>query len=141
VATPEAAPASVLDASALLALIQDEAGASDVEEAVAAGAAISSVNFAEVLTKLGETGTEPGTAATEIARAIAGARAALRIEPFVSEDAIETARLRPHTRASGLSLADRACLALAARYEVPALTTDRSWSGLTEVGVAVQLIR
>jgi ribonuclease VapC len=141
VATPDTAPARVLDASALLALIQDEAGASDVEEAIAAGAAISSVNFAEVLTKLGETGTEPGTAAAEIARAIEGAEAALRVEPFVSEDAIEAARLRPRTRASGLSLADRAYLALAARYEVPALTADRSWSGLTEAGVAVELIR
>lgn len=57
---PEAdAPASVIDASALLALLQDENGADEVVEAIAAGAAISTVNHSEVLAKLAEHGQPP----------------------------------------------------------------------------------
>lgn len=48
--------------------------------------------------------------------------------------------LRPLTKASGLSLADRACLALAKRLDIPALTADRDWADLN-LGIAVQLIR
>ena len=50
--------------------------------------------------------------------------------------------MRPATRAVGLSLGDRACLALAAELGVPALTADRGWAGVAEAaGVAVQVIR
>ena len=53
---------------------------------------------------------------------------------------MEIAKLRPITKAQGLSLADRACLVLAARLGVPALTTDRTWAD-TEVDAEVKLIR
>jgi ribonuclease VapC len=65
----------------------------------------------------------------------------LQVEPFTEEDAAEADDLRPRSRDQGLSFGDRACLALAARFEVPAVTADRSWKDLPEVGVAVRLIR
>jgi PIN domain nuclease of toxin-antitoxin system len=64
----------------------------------------------------------------------------LSIEPFDARDAEMTARLWRPTRSAGLSLADRACLALALRLEAPVLTTDRAWVGLDH-GVDVQVIR
>ncbi|MBK5220275.1 MAG: type II toxin-antitoxin system VapC family toxin [Thermoleophilia bacterium] len=132
------APASVIDPSALLALLQDGNGADEVVEAIAAGAAISTVNLSEVLAKLAEHGQPAAVAVGAIHEATEGA---LRIEPFTEEDAAEWADLRPRSKAQGLSSGDRACLALAARLEVPAATADRDWRNLPEVGVAVKLIR
>lgn len=109
----ETALASVLDASALMAVLHDEDGASVVVEAIGEGAAISVANWAEVLSKLAEAGRNPEDASAELRRA-EGSRRALTIEPMTAADCITIARLRPITRAQGLSLADRACLALAA---------------------------
>lgn len=135
------APASVLDASALLALLKNEPGAPAVIEAIEAGAAISTVNFSEVLAKLAERGEQvPATVAT-IHKVIEHADGGLRIEPFTEEDATEAADLRPRSTRQGLSFGDRACLALAARFEVSAVTADGAWADLPEVGVAVKLIR
>lgn len=134
------APASVLDASAVLAVLNDEDGVQVVTDAIADGAAISVVNWAEVLSKVAERGAEPEAAAAELRRA-EGSRRALTIEPLTAADCIAIARLRPLTRRRGLSLADRACLVLADRLEVPALTTDEVWADLSEVGIAVKLIR
>ena len=64
----------------------------------------------------------------------------LAIEPMTEEDCLAVAWMRPATRAAGLSLADRTCLALARRLALPVLTADRSWSDL-ELGVDVRLIR
>ena len=139
-AEPElAAPTSVLDASALLAVLHDEAGASAVVEAIARGAAVSVVNLAETLSKLADAGKDPVEANAEL-REAEGDHRALRIEPLSEADCIEVARLRPLTRALGLSLADRACLALANRLDVPALTADGSWAN-AEVDAEVRLIR
>ena len=55
---------------------------------------------------------------------------AITVEPFTTADSIETACLRPLTRSAGLSLADRACLALARRLSTPVLTADQAWIGL-----------
>lgn len=133
-------PASVLDASALLAHLNEEPGAPAVREAMADGSAISVVNWAEVLTKLAERGEDPELAAAEMEAAdlIGGV---VSIEPVTNKDAVEIARLRPLTKERGLSLADRACLALADRLDVPVLTADREWAGLAEVSVGVKLIR
>jgi len=62
------------------------------------------------------------------------------IVPFGAEDAELAAQLRSSTQILGLSLADRACLALAARTDLPALTADRAWAGL-DVGIRVRLFR
>lgn len=134
-------PASVLDASALLALLQNEPGAAAVIEAIEDGAAISTVNFSEALAKLAERGEHVHSTVAAIRNVVKHADGGLRIEPFTEEDGIEAADLRPRSTRQGLSFGDRACLALAARFEVPALTTDRAWADLPKVGVAVELIR
>ena len=135
----EAALASVLDASALMAVLHDEDGASMVIEAIGEGSAISVVNWAEVLSKLAEGGRNPRDAAAELRRA-EGSRRALAIEPITAADCVTIARLRPVTRKQGLSLADRACLALAERLRLPALTADRKWAE-ADVAAEIRLIR
>jgi ribonuclease VapC len=62
-----------------------------------------------------------------------------RVVPFTTDHAASAAALWPRTRAAGLSLADRACLALAGSYGVPALTADRAWHG-ADAGVAVVVV-
>lgn len=138
-AVADSAPASVLDASALMAVLHSEDGASVVINAIGEGAAVSVVNWAEVLSKLAEAGKDPEVAAAELRRA-EGPRRALSIEPLTAADCVAVARLRPITRPQGLSLADRTCLALAERLGVPALTADRKWLE-ADVVTEVQLIR
>lgn len=133
-------PASVLDASALLAHLNEEKGASVVRRAMADGAAISIVNWIEVLSKIAQRGEDPELAAAEMKGAgLIGS--VVTIEAVTEQDSIEIARLRPLTKKQGLSLADRACLALAIRLDVPTVTGDRDWQALPGVGVAVKLIR
>ena len=124
---------AVLDASAVLAVLNDETGAAKVEQLLP-GAIMSTVNAAEVAAKLVDAGTEPRMAIEFIQRL------GLRIMPFLDADIESTARLRKLSRTLGLSLGDRACLALAMREGLPALTADRAWSGL-DIGVEVRLIR
>jgi ribonuclease VapC len=139
VASPES-PASALDASAVLALLNDEEGSEVVSGAVADGAAISVVNLAEVLSKVAERGGDPAAAAAELRKA-EGSKRALTIEPLTAADCIALARLRPTTKQRGLSLADRACLALADRLGVPALTADEAWEDVPGLDIEVRLIR
>jgi PIN domain nuclease of toxin-antitoxin system len=122
-----------------MAVLHAEDGASVVIDAIGEGAAVSVVNWAEVLSKLAEAGKDPEVAAAELRRA-EGSRRALSIEPLTAADCVAVARLRPITRRQGLSLADRACLALAERLGVPALTADRKWVE-ADVAAEVQLIR
>jgi ribonuclease VapC len=136
---PDAEVAAVLDASALMAVLHDEIGADVAAEAIANGAAISVVNWAEVLTKLAERGRDPEQAASETRKA-EGSKRALAIEPLTAADCVVVARLRLTTRAQGLSLADRACLALAERLAVPAITADREWAK-ADIDADIQLIR
>ncbi|WP_038058605.1 type II toxin-antitoxin system VapC family toxin [Thermus amyloliquefaciens] len=130
---------AVLDASALLALLLDEPGAARVEAVLAEGAAISAVNLAEVFSKQAERGYAPEAVREELVREGLLDRV-LQVFPFTEEDAVEAARLRPLTRPLGLSLGDRACLALARRLNLPALTADATWEGLA-VGVRVEVVR
>lgn len=133
-------PEAVLDASALLAHINEEPGASVVREAMANGAAISVVNWIEVLSKLAERGEDPELASAEMTKADL-METVVMIEPITAEDAIEAARLRPLTKTKGLSLADRTCLALGRRLSAPVLTADREWIGLSHAGTTIKLIR
>ena len=123
----------VLDSSALLCLLNDEEGAELVAAALPI-AAISAVNLAEVVAKL----RERGLALEEIRAALAGL--SLDVRPFAAAQAYETGDLRPSTRALGLSLGDRACLALAAELGAPALTADREWQKL-KLGINVRVVR
>lgn len=124
---------AVVDASALLALLFDEPGAESVAEAIADGAAMSTVNLAEVATVLTRNRRDPA----EVLRPV---RAQVDVEPFTDADALAVAALYPQVSGNGLSLGDRACLALAQRLGVPAATADHAWADLP-VGVAVQMIR
>lgn len=131
--------ACVLDASALLAHLNDEPGADVVGDALVRGAAISAVNLAEVLTKLAEIGEEPGQVSETLwRRGLLGPK--LEVVPLTADDAVLIANLHRKTKPHGLSLGDRACLALALRLDLPAVTADRTWSRV-RVGVKVQTIR
>jgi PIN domain nuclease of toxin-antitoxin system len=130
---------AVLDASALLAYLQDEPGSDVVDAVLAEGAVINAVNYAEVLSRLSDRGDEPTTTHRRLERqGLTGGL--LEVIPLLGEDAVTIARLRPVTRAQGLSLGDRACLATALRLERPVLTADRGWATI-DVGVTVRLIR
>jgi ribonuclease VapC len=134
--------ASVLDASGLLTYLQDEEGASDVTDALARGATISTANLAEALSKLAERGAEPGEVVAKLEeQGVLGGL--LDVEPLTIDDAIAIARLRPPTREHGLGLGDRACLALGIRLRLPVMTADRVWPELegTIDGLGVHAFR
>jgi PIN domain nuclease of toxin-antitoxin system len=123
----------VLDASALLALLFGELGHDRV--AVAADhASVSTVNLAEVLTRFARDGY-PVAAVLQRLETYA-----IEWVPFDDAHAAEVATLWPQTRRAGLSLADRACLALALDRGLPVLTADRAWAGLG-LPLEIQLIR
>ena len=124
---------AVLDASAILAYLHREPGGELVVRYLSAAFA-SAVNVAEVGTRLadrGMTDDKVRQAITDLGMAIA---------PFDEDQAYASAALRGATRHIGLSLGDRACLALAQRLGLPAVTADGAWAGL-DVGVEVRVIR
>jgi ribonuclease VapC len=86
-----------------MAVLHAEDGASVVIEAIGEGAAVSVVNWAEVLSKLAEAGKDPEAAAAELRRA-EGSRRALSIEPLTAADCVTIARLRPTRNAKGFHL-------------------------------------
>jgi ribonuclease VapC len=129
----------VLDASALLAYIDDEPGADTVEERLPDGVLMSAVNWAEVLSKLAERGVPVDRLRRQLADVgILGQ--SLEIRPLTDDDAAAVGELQPATRALGFSLADRACLALAVRTGLSVLTADRAWADAS-LPVAVELVR
>jgi ribonuclease VapC len=131
-------PAAVLDASAVLALFRKEDGAPRVREIVEGGALISAVNWAEVLSRLTDLGGDP----TEVAATAlpSGPAGHVQLVPFDDEQSRETARLRPRTRALGLSLCDRAALALARLRGLRVVTTDRAWRSL-RLAIRIEVVR
>ncbi len=124
---------AVIDASALLAMLQDEPGGDRVAEALP-DAVISAVNVSEVVAKLCDNGFKPDQVRETLDML------PLNVVDFDLPQAVEAGALRPRTRALGLSLGDRACLALAARSGASAMTTDRAWAQL-EIGISVDVIR
>jgi PIN domain nuclease of toxin-antitoxin system len=124
---------AVLDSSALLALLNSEPGA-DIVISALEGALISTVNYAEVIAKLVERGATPERARAAIAAIDIG------IADFDRALAERTGALRALTKQLGLSLGDRACIALAERERVPALTSDRRWAGVN-CEAEIQMIR
>ena len=124
----------VLDASALIAALSRESGESSVR--AAGHAFVSAVNYAEVVAyfDLG------GASVEEIIGMMTDVNA--DIVPFDADLAIAAGILRKVTMRAGLSLADRACLALARKLGVPAMTADRAWASVASaVGVEIVLIR
>ena len=126
----------VLDASALLTLFNDEPGADEVMKAFNQPCLLSAVNHTEVLTKLLDKGLSPADAATVMTSV------ELQIVPFDETQSANAAWLRSVTRAVGLSLGDRACLALARAKNAVVLTADKPWLQVAKaVGVEVLCIR
>ena len=123
----------VLDSSALLCVLNGEDGAERVAQLMPS-AVIGAANLAEVVTKL----RERGLSVEEVEEVLGGLH--LDVRPLTPAQAYATGHLRPATRALGLSLGDRACLALAAELGVAALTADQAWSS-ADVGVTVEVIR
>jgi len=123
----------VVDASALLALLQGEPGLEGWDAAIA-DAAISAVNLAEVIAKLADAGMPEG----EIRETLEPL--GLEVADFDADQAYQAGLLRPLTRQFGLSLGDRACLALARSRGLPVLTADQAWEAV-QVGVEVRVIR
>ncbi|MBI2690989.1 MAG: type II toxin-antitoxin system VapC family toxin [Solirubrobacterales bacterium] len=128
----------VIDSSAVMAFLRDEPGADrvaalleSVDSSFANAAFISTVNLAELHQKFGPNmpASLIGTADSVIARA-----------DFTARHAEVSGELYGRTRSAGLSLADRACLALATTMELPAITADRAWADVA-AGVEVELIR
>jgi ribonuclease VapC len=123
----------VADASAILAAVKNEPfGEVDPRELV--GVAISAVNLCEVLAKLHDDGLSEAQADAAVSAMD------LRVVAFDERQARAAARLRSLTRRAGLSLGDRACLALGLRLGRPVITADRTWASLN-LGVEVVLIR
>ncbi len=125
----------VLDSSAVLARIFDEPGAAAVQNFLEQGAILSTVNLAEVVSILRQSDWPIGTIESLVAQFD------VKVIPFGRTTALATGDLWPNTRALGLSLGDRSCLALARELGLPAVTGDRAWARLDLPGVEVRLIR
>lgn len=123
----------VLDSSAILTIIHDEEGA-DLVWGELEGAAVSAVNLAEVISKMVEHG-KTGEEASDIV-----GRLPIEVAPVDRDLAIQIGALRAATRHLGLSLGDRACLALGRRLGLPVLTCDRPWASL-DLDMEIRLVR
>lgn len=115
---------NILDASAVLAVLNGERGEKKVIP-ILAESAVSSVNLTEVAAKLLETGMDEASALLAVSVLGIG-----EIVDFTEDLAWQAARLRPLTKQYGLSLGDRVCLALSIKLNVPAVTADKEWAKL-----------
>lgn len=122
---------NVLDASAVLAFLFAEEGQEKVA-ALLEGGLLSSVDLAEALSRF----ARDGLPISEVRAALG--ETGLEVVPFDDAQALLAAALVPHTSRLGLSLGDRACLALAATLKGTAVTADRAWAEIdTEIRVEV----
>lgn len=125
----------VLDASAILAVLQEEAGGEAVLTAIAEeGGLASAVNIAEVVAKLCDNGRDASAAE------LAVNDLPIFVAPFTRDMASLSGAIRSLTRDTELSLGDRCCLATARVLGEPVLTGDRAWENL-DIGVDVRLFR
>jgi PIN domain nuclease of toxin-antitoxin system len=123
----------VLDASAILAFLNEEPGAEQVAKVIN-NAVVSAVNMSEVITKL----IDAGMPEEEITLVLDYLSCDIRA--YDIDDSWDTAKLRTLTRQKGLSLGDRACIGLAGKLGMIAITTDKSWKDL-QLDVTIELIR
>ena len=124
----------VLDASVVLALLNQESGANGLTPDLLSNATSSTVNLAEVQSKLVSAGGTPDEAWEDTLSPIREG------EPFTEEHARIAGSLVAQTRTLGLSLGDRACLALGLVLKAPVYTADKSWKNL-KLGVRIHVIR
>lgn len=123
----------VLDASAVLALLNHEPGREKVLSALQS-AVIGTVNLSEVMAKLVEKGV-PELEALSVIEELK-----LKVIPFDTHLAFRAGALRPVTKPLGMSLGDRACIALGMHLALPVLTAERNWRSLS-LPVVIQVIR
>ncbi|MBX3269860.1 MAG: PIN domain-containing protein [Sandaracinaceae bacterium] len=122
----------MLDASALLALLQDEPGADAIASRLA-HAVMCTVNHSEVVAKLADAGMPEDAVREALSLPI-------RLVDFDAALSVHAGMLRQVTRALGLSFGDRACLALAAARGLTAVTTEAAWADVPG-GPEVEIIR
>lgn len=123
----------VLDASALLTILFGEAGSEKVLDHLP-GSLLSTVNYAEVVSRAVEVGMMLTEATYHIQRL------PIEIVPFDLEHSHLTASLRLVGKPLGLSLGDRACLALGLSRQGVVLTADRQWQKL-DIGIEIVVVR
>ena len=124
----------VLDSSALLALIHRETGFGKLTLQLLMQSAVSTVNLAEVQSKLVVSGWNREEAWEDATSAVS------EVMAFTAEQAEVAGSMIAETRAFGLSLGDRACLALALSLNAPVYTADRAWKSL-KLGIRIHTIR
>ncbi|ESQ90075.1 hypothetical protein ABAC460_09920 [Asticcacaulis sp. AC460] len=121
---------AVLDSSAVLALLWREKGC-DIVETYLRDAMISTINLAEVYTKCTERSVDPGVVASVLAKQ------SVTIVDFSAPQALLAGKLRQQTKALGLSLGDRACLAVAMMERATVVTADKPWAN---VGLNLKIV-
>ena len=124
----------VLDASAIMAILDREPGAEKLTADLLMHAVVSAVNLAEIQTVLVNRGEAPADAWRDACSPVRDVAA------FTEDLARITGTLVDRTRALGLSLGDRACLALGISLGAPVYTADRAWKKL-KLGIPIQLLR
>jgi len=120
----------ILDTSALLALLKNEPGAESVESLLG-NIIMSSVNVSEVATVLLTSDMTLQECQAFISTLV----------PYDEDLAFLVADLRKKTKAYGLSLGDRACIALGQKMQIPIYTADKIWRKLHLERVEIKLIR
>jgi|SRR5580658_5109810 ribonuclease VapC len=124
----------VLDASAILAMLNQEPGAEKITLELLSQATVSTVNLAEVQARLVREGGDPEETWALVLDPLPD------VQPFTADQAKIAGSLVQKTSALGLSLGDRACLALAIVLKAPVYTTDRPWKKL-KLGIPIHVIR
>ena len=123
----------VIDASAILAMIFDEAGGDMVAD-VCGGAVLNAVNLDEVLHKVARRGMDPILVETQLSRL------GISVVAFDARQARISAALHSQLTGTDTSFADRACLSMGLMLDATVLTADAKWTGLG-LGVDIRLIR
>jgi ribonuclease VapC len=124
----------VIDSSVLLAVIHQERGSEKITPEFLTRAVISTVNLAEVQSKLVSSGWPSSVAWADATGSVR------EVIPFTAEHAQAAGSMVAQTRTLGLSLGDRACLALGLTLRAPVYTADRSWKAL-KLGIRIHSIR
>lgn len=125
---------AILDSSAVLAVLFEEEGADRVVRCLLEGGIISAVNVAEVATKALKRGADLALVKGFLSNL------GLEVVPFDFEQAVLAGSLQPFAETHGLSLGDRACLALGMATGRGILTADRAWANVP-LDISVTLIR